>query len=284
MEFSKVRSVAEDAARHVGARMREILCNAEAVDIQHKGITDLVTEVDIWAEQQIKSYISESFPEHTLIGEETSSELVKTSGRSLSEISRDGVCWIIDPIDGTTNFANRIPHSVISIGVLQDGMRTFGLVFDPYRDELFTAVRGKGAFLNDRPISVSEKTSLISSVVATSFPHDNMERWEYYRHVHDTVVKSCRKVRVFGAAALEQCWVACGRLDAFLAYNLQPWDIAAGALIVTEAGGKVGCFVDPNYEDVTFSASLLVAGEGIFDTLFNLTHQADAVAQQENLS
>jgi myo-inositol-1(or 4)-monophosphatase len=256
--------------------MREVLSSDELFDVTHKGVTDLVTEVDLWSEKEITSRIQAVFPEHTIIGEETSAQLVEDRGQTLAEIAAKGVSWIVDPIDGTTNFVNRIPHSVVSIGVLEDGVRTFGLVYDPYRDELFTARKGQGAFLNGKAISVSSKDKIIDAVVGSAFPHDNGDNWDYYRFVLDALIRDTRKVRILGAAALEQCWVACGRLDAFVEYSLKSWDVAAASLIIEEAGGVVREFMDNRDADFNvFSDSFYAAAAGIDAELYALVTKAD---------
>ncbi len=268
--------LAEEAARHVGQRMREVVYSDVRVDVSHKGVSDLVTEVDLWSEKEITTRIKAAFPDHTVIGEETSAQLVEERGQSLAEIAAEGVSWIIDPIDGTTNFVNRIPHSVVSIGVLEKGVRTFGLVYDPYRDELFSARKGEGAYLNGKAISVSSKKAILNAMVGSAFPHDNNDNWEYYRFVLDALIRDTRKVRILGAAALEQCWVACGRLDAFVEYSLKSWDVAAGSLIIEEAGGVVREFAE-NREapfDV-FSNSFFASAAGIEKELFSLVTRAD---------
>lgn len=281
MDVEKVLQVAEEAARVVGERMRTVVQSSEPIDVTHKGITDLVTEIDLWAEEEIGSRIKDAFPDHTMIGEEAYSGPMKAGSVNLPEVAAGAPCWVVDPLDGTTNFVNGIPHSAVSIGILHQGDRIAGVVYDPYRDELFSARRGAGARLNGRTIQAGRKTELIQAVIGTSFPHDNFERWSLYGKLHDAIVQSCRKVRVFGSAALEQCWVACGRLDAYLEYNLKPWDIAAGTLIVEESGARAACFIEPKEPiDILTSKSLLVAGSGIFDTLLELAHSTDRKARQ----
>ena len=234
-DIEKARGLAESAARLVGARLREHFHGEHAEPtISYKGITDIVTEVDVWSEEKICQCIQATFPEHSIIGEETSSQL---SQEELHAIISSRICWLVDPIDGTANFANRLPHFGVSIALADRGVPLAGVVYDPILDELFHAVRGQGAFRNGEPISVGRKEKLIECVVSTGFPSDRRTRWHDYRPVVNSLVLSCRTVRSLGSATLDACWVACGRLDAQFQFRLRPWDVAAASLIVEEAGG-----------------------------------------------
>jgi len=217
--------VAIEAAREAGAMLRETFYQPKA--ISYKGEVDLVTESDRRAEALILAQLHKHFPGHDVVAEE---------GSGSSTGSR--YCWHVDPLDGTTNFAHGYPCFAASIGLVEDGEPLIGVVFDPVRDELFTAARGEGAYLNGKPIHVSAIDTLSRSLVATGFPtHQrknsaNMEYyWEFTLCTHG--------VRRDGSAALDLCSVAAGRFEAFWEFRLNSWDTAAGILLVREAGGTV---------------------------------------------
>ena len=284
-QYQEILSLAVTLARDVGARMRETTASPEAFSITHKGRVDLVTEVDLWSERHITDGVRRVYPLHIVIGEETYLELEKTEKKTLSEIGAKGFCWIVDPVDGTTNFSNKLPHSVVSIGILHEGIRAIGVVYDPFRDEMFTAVKGQGAFLNDKPISVTKKEIVGDAVVATGFPYDRDIEWPKYLALSKHLMTHCRALRVFGAAALDQAWVACGRLDAFCEYGLKPWDIAAGSLIVEEAGGRSGQFIKPLGEPMTvFGSSYVFSNSHIFEALHNICEKATDFVLTEKLA
>lgn len=274
-DLHHILKIATQAALYVGEKIRHTLRSPQSFRVMHKGVTDLVTEIDLWSEEEIIKTIREAFPEHHIIGEETASS-GQDVYKSLETASRVGVCWIVDPLDGTTNFANRIPHVGVSIGVLVDGVRSVGVVYDPFRDELFAAVVGGGAKLNGDPIETSKKSELVKAVIATGFPHDRIENWSRYKPAYEAFLTSSRDLRRFGAATLDQCWVACGRFDAFFEYTLKPWDVAAGSLIVEEAGGKVGNFSEKQGQPFSiFSESFLFSGPTLFPRLLEIGARAD---------
>jgi myo-inositol-1(or 4)-monophosphatase len=199
-------------------------------------INNLVTEVDKKSEEAIIKVIRDEFPDHYILSEEIGALSTESNFK-----------WIIDPIDGTVNFAHGIPICCISIGVEFDGKLIMGCVLNPFMNELFFAEKGKGAFLNGRKISVSKKADLESACLVTGFPY----RWAAVDTdpipVFEKFIRMGLPVRRLGSAAIDLCWVACGRFDAFWEYNLNPWDIAAGYLIIEEAGGKVTNFVGESY-------------------------------------
>ncbi len=217
--------VAKEAARHAGSLIMELQGRAS---ISEKAINNLVTEADLEAQEKIIKMIREHFPEHDIIAEEQD----LSTSRSATEL------WIIDPLDGTNNFAHTIPHFCISIAYARSGQVATGAVFDPVRGEMFTAVEGKGAFLNGVPISVSKAPFLREAIVATGFYYD---RGAVMRRTLNSIEKlfeaNIHGIRRFGSAALDLCWVACGRFDAYFEYKLSTWDFAAGMLILKEAGG-----------------------------------------------
>lgn len=207
-----------------------------AFSIYHKtGINNLVTEVDQASEQLIRKTINEAFPDHGIIGEEYEAQQTRTQYR-----------WIVDPIDGTTNFAHGIPLCSISIGLMKDEDLLMGAVYNPILHELFFAEKGNGAFLNDQSIQVSQNNNLNAACLVTGFPYQFPEG-KNITGIFSKLVERGIPVRRLGSAALDLCWVACGRFDGFWEFNLQAWDIAAGYLIVEEAGGKITNFDGGRY-------------------------------------
>ncbi len=213
------------AAQAAGSIQRENF-GAEH-DIRHKGKTDLVTEVDIACEEVIKRTIAEDWPKHAILAEETGA-----SGKG-------DYVWIVDPLDGTNNYAHTYPHFCTSIALEERGGIVAGAVYDPMREELFTAVRGGGAYLNGKKISTSPCSELESAILGTGFPYDIESRVEKALPLMAAMLRCVQGIRRDGAAALNLSYVAAGRLDGFWEISLHAWDVAAGGLIVEEAGGKV---------------------------------------------
>jgi myo-inositol-1(or 4)-monophosphatase len=199
------------------------------LQVDKKGPIDLVTEVDIAVEHMFRQLVSERFPDHQVLAEEMGGS---------SAISQ-GPCWVFDPIDGTTNYAHGIPIFCATVALEIDGVAEVAAVFDPTRQELFTAERDNGAYLNGRRIRVSRTTSLVDAVVVTGFPYDVHARVDDIVGLFGAFVGRARAVRRLGSAAIDLCYVAAGRMDGFWESDLKPWDIAGGALIVAEAGGQV---------------------------------------------
>ena len=199
--------------------------------IDKKGAIDLVTEVDVQVERRFRELIAQRFPDHIVLGEE-----LDTAGASIESATH---CWIFDPVDGTTNYAHGLPIFCSSLSLAIDGVLTVAAVYDPCRRELFTAERGEGAFLNGRPIHVSSTSTMIDALLVTGFPYDVHETLDEIVGLFGVMVGQARAVRRLGSAALDLCYVAAGRLDAFWEQRLKPWDITAGALLVQEAGGLV---------------------------------------------
>ncbi|MEZ4499753.1 MAG: inositol monophosphatase family protein [Thermomicrobiales bacterium] len=228
--------VARAAATEAGAILRDRLM--EHRQITYKGVVDLVTDADQASEAHILSVIQQAFPSHRFIGEEgvhASHAVVEANG---------GYSWICDPLDGTTNYSHRYPHFAVSIALAHEKTILVGVIYDPMRDELFTAVRGRGATLNDQPMRVSETRQLVRSLLATGFAYDNDERDENSA-LWSAFMPLCQGVRRDGSAALDAAYVAAGRLDGFWEKPINAWDIAAGALLIEEAGGKVSCYGRP---------------------------------------
>jgi myo-inositol-1(or 4)-monophosphatase len=217
-----------DAVRRAGEIQRQ--ASRGTFEIRKKGTIDLVTEVDVAVEQMVRALIAERYPDHDVLGEEL-------GGPGAGEGSR--YCWICDPLDGTTNFAHGLPLFCSTIALEVDGELRVGAVYDPTRDELFTAIRGGGAFLNGEPIRVSTAATLIDSLLVTGFPYSVQEKLEEMLGLFGRFLSKARAVRRLGSAALDMCYVAAGRLDGFWEEGLNAWDIAGGVLIVQEAGGRI---------------------------------------------
>jgi myo-inositol-1(or 4)-monophosphatase len=202
--------------------------------IDKKGAIDLVTEVDVAVERMFRAMIAERFPDHVVLGEELQQD-------DLVRRAAPGYCWVFDPIDGTTNFAHGLPIFCASLGLELDGEAIVAAVYDPTRRELFTAVKGGGAWLNGAPIAVTQEASVLDSLLVTGFPYTvqqpeiGAELVALFGHF----LGRSRAVRRLGSAALDLCYVAAGRLDGFYEATLKPWDSCGGALIVAEAGGLV---------------------------------------------
>jgi myo-inositol-1(or 4)-monophosphatase len=201
------------------------------IRVDKKGAIDLVTEIDISIERAFRAMIAERFPDHAVLGEEF--------GQVAGQDAQPRYCWVFDPIDGTTNYAHGLPIFCSSLALEVDGEPAVAAIYDPTRLELFTAERGQGAWLNGRPLSVSTASSLIDSLLCTGFHYDVHKDSEDVLNVFAAFIGRARAVRRLGSAAIDMCYVAAGRLDGFWEKKLQPWDVAAGALIVAEAGGSV---------------------------------------------
>ncbi|HEX7084852.1 MAG TPA: inositol monophosphatase family protein [Vicinamibacterales bacterium] len=221
-------ATAIEAVRRAGAIQQAAF--GGDIDIRKKGTIDLVTEVDMAVERMIRALIAERHPDHDILAE----ELGGPAGGA-----RSRYCWIVDPLDGTTNFAHGLPLFCCTVALEVDGRLEVGAVYDPTRDELFTAERGRGAFLNGRRLRVSSADRLIDALLVTGFPYTLQERMPELLGLFGAFLAEARAVRRLGSAALDICYVAAGRMDGFWEQGLNPWDIAAGVLLVEEAGGRV---------------------------------------------
>ena len=239
-------------AREAGARLKEFF--EQGVETEYKGDVDLVTVADRTAEKLIRERLAVAFPEHGVYGEEGTRERMDGEFR-----------WYVDPLDGTTNFAHGFPQFCVSMGLEQRATEKVvaGVIYDPMRDELYTAERGRGAWLNGKPIHVSRTPVLAESLVSTGFPSRKRHDSPNIHFYHEFTLRS-HGVRRAGSAALDLAFVAAGRLEAFWEFNLNPWDTAAGVLLVEEAGGRLSDFAGGEFQldsRETLASNGLIHGE-----------------------
>jgi len=223
-------NIAVKAARRAGSIINRASLNLDILTVRHKTFNDLVSEVDRTAEQAIIEVLKDAYPEHAILAEESG-----TQGDS-------EYLWIIDPLDGTTNFLHGFPQYAVSIALMHKRVLMQAVVYDPGRNELFTASRGRGAYLNDRRLRVSKRIRLTGALIGTGFPFRELKHLDAYMDMFRDIVKNTAGVRRAGAASLDLAYVAAGRLDGFWEIGLSPWDIAAGNLLIQEAGGLIGDF------------------------------------------
>ena len=236
MNLEPFKQTAIEAARKSAKILRSRFGNISR--IRQKENTEIVTEADTESEEVIISTIHTEFPDHAVLGEECG--LIKGA----SEYK-----WIVDPMDGTLNFAHQIPIFSISIALAVRDTIVLGIILDPVKDELYSAVSGQGAQLNGEPIRVSSTRTIAESLLVTGFPYNVREIFESVMVRYASCLKTSQAIRRLGSAALDLCYVACGRFEGFWEQNLKPWDSAAGALMVVEAGGRVTTFSDQPYTE-----------------------------------
>jgi myo-inositol-1(or 4)-monophosphatase len=242
-------------ATQAGAILREGF--GKEHQIHHKGAIDLVTEMDKKSEAYLLEQIRSNFPDHTIMAEE--SGFIKGD---------DGACWHIDPLDGTMNYAHSLPVFCVSVAFAEHGKVVMGVVYDPMRNECFTAEHGKGATLNGEPIHVANASRLIDSLLVTSFPVDEGEKKRVSLELFVHLSRLTQGIRRQGSAALDMVYVAAGRLDGYWTNSIHSWDIAAGAVIVEEAGGKVTDLLGgSNY--LTHPCNVLVANPELHPLLLD---------------
>jgi len=237
-------NIATKAAYVAGELIRRGLRKVDSIPVTVKARHDYVSEVDRACEAAIVSEIRRFHPDHAFLGEEGGMQ------------GESDTVWIIDPLDGTSNYLHGMPHFAVSIAQQVNGRVENALVFDPMREELFTASRGKGAFLNNTRIRVSERKTLDTAILATAFPFRRRQMMPTYTKMFSAVYRKVEDIRRSGSAALDLAWTACGRLDGYFEIGLSPWDVAAGALLVREAGGVV---VDFDGGDAVEEADTLLA-------------------------
>jgi myo-inositol-1(or 4)-monophosphatase len=221
-------NIAVRAARRAGSIINRAALDGSGLEVRSKRMNDFVTKVDHAAEEAIIEIVRKAYPDHAVLAEESG----ESAGRAEYQ-------WIIDPLDGTTNFIHGFPQYCVSIAIRHRDALAHGVIYDPTKNELFTASKGRGAFLNDRRIRVSKCLRLTDALVGTGFPFREMERIEVYSKQLKAIMQGTAGIRRAGAAALDLAYVACGRLDAFWELGLSKWDMAAGALMIQEAGGLV---------------------------------------------
>ena len=261
-------NVAVRAARRAGRIINRASVDLEQVKVARKQTNDFVTEVDHASEEAIIDTLLTAYPDHAILAEESGHRPGRGTSTAMHEAEH---VWVIDPLDGTTNFIHGFPQYAVSIALMQRGVVTQAVVYDPTRDELFTASKGRGAFLNDRRIRVSRRTKVEESLIGTGFPYRQLDQLDDYLQLFKLVTEKSASVRRPGAAALDLAYVACGRYDAFFEFGLAPWDVAAGSLLITEAGGLVGNFSGD--ADYLFSEQVLAGSPKVFAALLALVAQ-----------
>ena len=249
-------------ATEAGAAELQRFFNGQFKITNKEGVNNLVTEADHAAEKAIFEVIRQDYPDHFILSEETG-EIVQDSSYK----------WIIDPIDGTVNFANGIPICCVSIGIEQDGQMILGAVYNPFINEFYFAQKGFGATLNDKKIQVSEKTNVIKSCLVTGFPYTYLDMENGPLQVFEKLIRKGVPVRRLGSAAIDLCWVAAGRFDGFYEHKLQAWDSAAGFLMVEEAGGKVTDFKGDHYSP--YQPHIIATNGKIHDELVAIVNGGD---------
>lgn len=248
--------LAADAAKRAGEVQKQKY-EDKNLSVRHKGTIDIVTEVDIECEKLIVNAITGAYPDHDIIAEEGTN---KSSGT--------GYVWIIDPLDGTTNYSHGFPMFCSSIALVYKGEALVGAAYDPLRDELFTAVKGKGALMNGKAIRVSKVGEMDDALLATGFPYDIRSNKRNNLENFNRVALTCQAIRRAGSAVLDLCYVACGRFDGFWEQRLFAWDMAAGALIAGEAGGSVTDMKGKKLD--LFGETICAANPGIHPRLLSL--------------
>ena len=233
-------NIAVKAARRAGQIINRASLDVDSLTITTKQQSDFVTEVDKAAEAAIIKVLQDAYPQYGILAEESGEIAGSGAGAAFQ--------WIIDPLDGTTNFIHGFPQYAVSIALAEKGVVTQAVVFDPSRNELFTASKGAGAFVNDRRIRVSKRVKLQDALIGTGFPYRSFSNMDAYLGMFRELAEKTAGLRRPGAAALDLCYLAAGRTDGFFEIGLSPWDVAAGSLIVTEAGGLVSDFAgESNY-------------------------------------
>jgi myo-inositol-1(or 4)-monophosphatase len=253
MAPSPLLTVMINAARKGARAIRRDFGEVERLQVSLKGPANFVTKADQRAEQVVREELMKARPTYGYLGEETG-EVKGTDGQHR---------WVVDPIDGTTNFIHGIPHFAVSIGLERAGEAVAGIVYNPVSDELFAAEKGRGAFLNDRRLRVASRKSLSDSVLACGIPHLARGNHPRFRAELTRIQAKAAGIRRFGAAALDLCWIAAGRIDGYWERGLQAWDLCAGICIVREAGGMIGdC--DSSDADALVTGDVLAANGDLF--------------------
>ena len=258
-------NTAVKAARRAGTIINRASLDLDLLRIGRKAPNDFVTEVDQAAEAAIIEVLATAYPDHDFLAEETGTA---GAGRNGQRKSASEFVWIIDPLDGTTNFIHGFPQYAVSIGLSYRGQITQAVIYGPVRNDLFIASKGKGAMLNDRRIRVAQRDRLDESLIGTGFPFRDFESLETFTVMFKELTQKTAGLRRPGAAALDLAYVACGRLDGFFEMGLMPWDAAAGSLLITEAGGLVGDFKGDS--DYLFQENIIGASPKVFGQLVSI--------------
>ncbi|QAU35066.1 inositol monophosphatase family protein [Janthinobacterium sp. 17J80-10] len=253
-------NTAVKAARRGATVITRASFDVDRLKVTEKQQNDFVTEVDRAAEQAIIEVLQTAYPDHAILAEE--------SGPSANLHDENENVWIIDPLDGTTNFIHGFPQYCISIALQHRGQITQAVVYDPCRNDLFTATKGAGAYLNEKRIRVGKRDKMADALIGTGFPYRDMQGLENYIDMFRVMTQKCAGLRRPGAAALDLAYVACGYLDGFFEKGLQPWDVAAGSLLITEAGGIVGDFKGES--EYIYKGDVLAGSPKIFGQMVNL--------------
>lgn len=256
-----IKSTLLKATKAAGLLIKEYAEKGFSIN-QKDGLNNPVTEADLASEDLIISIIRAEFPDHYILTEEAGNLPTDSNYK-----------WIIDPIDGTVNFAHLIPLCCVSIGVEKDGEVIMGAIYNPFIDEFYFAEKGKGAFCNDKPINVSSQTSVSLSCLVSGFPYTYVDEPNGALEVFARFVRAGVSVRRLGSAAMDLCWVACGRFDGYFEQSLKPWDSAAGFLLVNEAGGKVTNFEGDPYSP--YDKKIIATNGTIHDELFEWLHKTN---------
>ncbi len=249
------------AARRAAAVINRASSDIDRLTITEKRHNDFVTEVDQAAEREIIGILLNAYPDHAILAEES-------GALNNSEKQENENVWIIDPLDGTTNFMHGFPQYAISIALQQRGVVTQALVYDPNRNDLFTASKGGGAYLNDKRLRVSKQSKIASSLIGTGVPRSGAAAMDEYMKMFRLMSEQCQGLRRPGSAALDLAYVAAGYLDGFFEKGLQPWDIAAGALLVSESGGIVGNFSGES--DYLYQGDIIAGNPKVFVQMLSL--------------
>ena len=249
-------NIAVKAARRAGTIINRATQDLDLLTVQRKGNHDYVSEVDKMAEQAIVETLLEAYPDHAILAEEGGAQ------------GKSEYVWIIDPLDGTTNFLHGLPQFAVSIALQHKGLLSQAVVFDPTRNELYSATRGGGTYLNDRRLRVSKRTRLEDALIGTGFPYHDYSFLESYLKIFQDLVPKVAGVRRPGAASLDLAYVAAGRYDGFWEARLKPWDMAAGMLLIQEAGGLVTDF--EGGENVLGSGNIVGGNPKIFAQLLKI--------------
>jgi myo-inositol-1(or 4)-monophosphatase len=253
-------NTAVKAARRGAALINRASFDTDRLQVTEKQHNDFATDVDQAVEQAIIEVLLKAYPDHAILAEE--------SGASANMHDDNENVWIIDPIDGTTNFIHGFPQYCVSIALQQRGVITQAVVYDPSRNDLFTATKGSGAYLNDKRLRVTKHDRLANALISTGFASRKNQSLDEYMQMQRVLLEKCQGVRTLGAAALDLAYIASGRFDGFCLKGLKPWDIAAGALLITESGGIVGDFSGES--EYLHKGNIIAASPKIFGQMVSL--------------